>query len=700
MFARLAVLISIAFRNLSTSWLNLLVGLLILVGTLLVVVGSAMLDSLDHSMNQSIVGSVAGDVQVYSAGKDDLALFGDFGGVDVELPPLTDIAKVEAALRTVPNVKHVVPMGIRGAFLTSGNTVDLILSRLRDAVRAQLEGDKSPELAERSSSLKAHVQHIVRILQTDFKNRGELLVEQATEQRDADSIERAASPEFWASFDEKPLDGLEFLENRIAPLLTDGDLIYIRYIGTDLDLFQRTFDRMRIVAGQQVPTGHRGFLFAKWAYEEHFKLKTARRLDKLQVALETNNRKIADDDELKRLVRENLAQTREIVLQLDPQRTQEAIRRLQRALGSKETTLEPLLHQLLDVNDQNFHQHYAIFYEQLGKDLLELYRVRVGDSLTINAYTRSGYMQAVNVKVYGVFEFVGLEKSPLGGVSHLMDLVTFRELYGYLSAERAEEIKKLKASTGAQDLGRDEAEQALFGTARPLTDTAHSGTIDENALLGDSKPVRRGSDDRTFDPEELHHGVALNAAVMLKDVDRLQETLPQMRDAAKAAGLSLKVIPGPEAAGVIGQFVRLARLALYIFAFIIFLVTVVVINNAMMMATLQRIREIGTLRALGAQRGFVLSMVCAETSMLGLIFGGLGLALGSGFMLFLHAHGIGAFSDETYFFFSGPRLYPGLSPMNLALAFAIVLTVSLISTLYPALIATRISPLRAMQTDE
>jgi ABC-type antimicrobial peptide transport system permease subunit len=53
-----------------------------------------------------------------------------------------------------------------------------------------------------------------------------------------------------------------------------------------------------------------------------------------------------------------------------------------------------------------------------------------------------------------------------------------------------------------------------------------------------------------------------------------------------------------------------------------------------------------------------------------------------------------------YFFFSGPRLLPTLSPANLIAAFVLVVGVSLLSTFYPAFMATRVSPVTAMQTDE
>jgi ABC-type antimicrobial peptide transport system permease subunit len=119
-----------------------------------------------------------------------------------------------------------------------------------------------------------------------------------------------------------------------------------------------------------------------------------------------------------------------------------------------------------------------------------------------------------------------------------------------------------------------------------------------------------------------------------------------------------------------------------------------------MMATMQRVREIGTLRAIGSQRNFVLSMIVTETVFLGVVFGGIGTIVGLGIMWALGSVGIPAGNDELYFFFSGPRLYPTWQVSNLIAGFAIVLVVSLISTLYPAFLAARVSPLRAMQSDD
>jgi ABC-type antimicrobial peptide transport system permease subunit len=106
------------------------------------------------------------------------------------------------------------------------------------------------------------------------------------------------------------------------------------------------------------------------------------------------------------------------------------------------------------------------------------------------------------------------------------------------------------------------------------------------------------------------------------------------------------------------------------------------------------------MRAIGAQRGMILAMVLVESVVLGVLFGGMGMLAGSGLLGVLGLKGIGAPNDVMYFFFSGPRLLPQVTLGPLVTALAIILFVTVASTLIPATMATRISPLRAMQSDE
>lgn len=700
----LGVLVQMAFKNLFAHRLKtLIIGGIILFGAALVVVGGALLDSMDQSMQRSIQGSVAGHIQVYSSkSKEELAVFGDFGGFP-DLAPMDDFGKLKKTLSTVPGVKKVVPMGISGALITSGNTIDVTLGKLRNAVNKRRAGDASPEILAEIEAQKSHVKQIARVLKGDLDNLKALASDRVLDERDRESLDRAASDEFWASFDEKALDNLEFLENRVAPQTNDGDLLWVSYIGTDMDAFSDTFDRMEIVEGTAVPRGERGFLFAKFFAEEYLKVKNARRLDKINTALTVNKSTIAADPALERMVKENVSQVREIVLQLDAAKTGLAIDRLRTLLKSENSDLAALLGKFFQMDDSNFLARYDFFYKELAP-LLELYRIRVGDTLTIKAFTKTGYIQSVNVKIYGTFQFKGLEKSALAGALSLIDLVSFRDLYGFLTAEKSAEVAGLKKKSGATELKREDAEAALFGggETRVIEADATPGLINElEALEGTTRELKR--DDlakRVYAHEELETGAVLNAAVMLDDPRRIDQAMKDIEAAAKRDGLEVKVMSWQQASGLIGQFVLVLKIVLYVAVGIIFVVALVIINNSMMMATLERVREIGTLRAIGAQKRFVLAMLLVETAVLGTIFGATGAAAGAGIVSIMGRIGIPATTDELYFFFSGPRLFPFLTPSNIVGAFVIVLFVSALSSFYPAWLAMRVSPVSAMQQED
>lgn len=707
-FATLAVVIQIAFRNLfSNRWKTLIVGGIIGFGAFLVVLGTSLLDSVDHSMSRSIIGSIAGNIQVYSSeSKDDLDVMGGFSFDANSIEPLTDFAKVEQVVSAVPNVARVVPMGLNGSLTLSGNTVDQALAKLRESVTARKDGHPTPAQDQTYADQKDHVRQIITVLQGDSENAKKLHDDKALVQDDLGSVTRAASPEFWAEFDRDPLDHLEFLENKIAPLATDADMLFLRYVGTDPKVFQSSFDRMTIVEGTAIPEGQRGFLFSKYVYEEQVKLKTARNLDKIHEARTNRGALIAKDEELKRLVREASTQVKELLLELDAPKTRLFREKLQAELHSNENDVGKLLGTFLSTNDQTFDERYAFFYRELAPSL-ELYRVRIGDTLTIKAFTRSGYVQSANLKVYGTFAFKGLEKSPQAGTMNMMDLVSFRELYGFMTDDRAKEIAAMRANSGAKEVSRENAESELFGGAGAAAPSPSPAPPSEGAALDDLGTelagiagVHRRDENKSYDPAQLEQGVILNAAVLVKDETQLDQTMAAIEAAGKKANLPLKAISWQKAAGLIGQFTVLMRVVLYTAVLIIFVVALVIINNALVMATLERVREIGTLRAVGAQRRFILAMLVLESVAVGLVFGAIGTVVGAGLVALFGKVGIAAGNDVMMFFFSGPRLFPTLASHNLVLALVIVLVVSVVSSVYPAWIAMRISPREAMQAEE
>jgi ABC-type lipoprotein release transport system permease subunit len=710
------VLLRIAFRNLLASRAKTaIMGGIIGLGSLLVVFGTAVVDSLDAGMARSIQGSLTAHLQLYRKDSpDSLQVFGGMTGPS-RLQPMENYEAVKRVVSAVPNVKAVVPMGIDRAFVSSGNLMDVALEKLR-ADAKEVFGEESgkraapaaasPEALKRYQARKAHVRRMISILREELGHARALVdvppAEQAERAAQWADLERADTSAFWNAFDHNPWADLEFLENRIAPLQTDGAFLFIRYLGTDLEAFRKAFDRMEVVEGTPVPPGQRGILLGKFYAEEFLKLKHARRLDKIKEA-RARGRRIATDEELQRWVAENASQTRDILLQLDPAQAEAASAKLGAFLGVPERDLSKLLAAFFQTDDASFDARERFFYAELAP-MLQLYAFRVGDVITIKAPAKSGYMNAVNLKIYGVVAFKGLEDSSLASVFTLMDLQSFRDLYGWVTPDKAAEIAEIKRGAGLTDLRREDAEAALFGAdngADHASAQGHATAIPDVAVTRE----KRGRDgelfSRVYSQEEIDRGVVMNVAVALQDPRRLRETQAAIQKAVDDAGLGLTVIDWKQAAGTLGQTMTGLQVALYASAFILFAIALVIMNNAMVMAMLQRVKEIGTMRAMGAQRRFVLLMSLVESIAVGLIFGLAGAGAAAGLVGLVRVMGgIRSDSPQLQFLFSGPTLMPRFAGSGLVIALGIVIFVSVISGIYPAILATRITPLEAMQSEE
>jgi ABC-type lipoprotein release transport system permease subunit len=703
------VLLRIAFRNLRASPVRTtILGSIILAGSLVVVVGTSMLDSIDRGLRTSIQGSLGGHLQAYAASSEGaLELYGGLRGESL-LDPIEDFSKVKAALEKVPNVKQVVPMGIDQAMVATGNAFDTALERLRADARRLEAGERDEKLAREWESHKAHVRRMVGLLRGEIEQALAIVDPDSKEAKDREqdvaALQLASNDAFWTGFDRDRYANLELLENRIAPLAMDNAFTFLRYVGTDIDGFFEAFPLAEVVEGERVPKGQRGVLIGKQYAEEWLKLKNARRLDQIKDARDRRGRRIAKDEELQRWVKDNGTGIREILLQLDPIKADEAAATLREELGGEPREgLEPLLKRLFASTDATFDRDYHVFYDHLAP-LLRLYMINVGETITIKAPSKSGYFNSINLKVYGFLQFKGIERSGIAGMMSVIDVMSFRDLYGYVTADKAEEIRKLKASIGAAEVKRESAEADLFGAPAPVVQETKTAAIDERALVAGAGEKRVAADAaaaRVYTQEEIDHGEVLNAAIILKDPSRLRRSMAEVQAAADAAGLKLKVIDWQAAAGMVGQFVTLMRVVLFTALLIFFSVALVIINNAMVMATLQRVKEIGTMRAIGAQRRFVVVMLLVEIGAVGLLFGLGGALLGGGVVAAIRAGGgIPATTDLLYFVFAGPALMPVLGGVAVAFSVTTVVAVSILSALYPAAIAMKVTPVEAMNTDD
>lgn len=393
---------------------------------------------------------------------------------------------------------------------------------------------------------------------------------------------------------------------------------------------------------------------------------------------------------------------RTVTFQLSPDESRSLNKKLKSFLKKNEGDINEVFQEFLQVDDANFMERYDFFYREVAP-IIKLYRVAVGEYLTTRSYTKSGYVRSVRTKVYGTFRFKGLEASDLAGQTSLVDMMTFRELYGAVSEDTKSEVQDIQKEIGIEDVDRGSAEDDLFGGSDEIDieDEDEESSIDEFEGIDLKVNAKRTAQlPLQFDQAAIDSGLALNAAIILQDSSKISEMQEKIAKISVDEKLGVQVVPWKKAAGIVGQFIILVRVVLYVIISITFLVALVIINNSMIMATMERITEIGTIRAIGAQRRFVLAMFLLETMVLGLVSGSAGAAIGAGIVQLLGKIGIPATSKIMVFLFSGPKLFPSVDSGHLLFAAAVILVVSMVSTLYPALIATRVEPVVAMQAGE
>jgi ABC-type lipoprotein release transport system permease subunit len=188
--------------------------------------------------------------------------------------------------------------------------------------------------------------------------------------------------------------------------------------------------------------------------------------------------------------------------------------------------------------------------------------------------------------------------------------------------------------------------------------------------------------------------------VQLRDPSKLQKTISELQTTLKDKGFDLRVIDWQTAAGIAGQFVVIVRMALIFSLIVIFIVALVIINNSIVVGTLNRTREIGTMRAIGAQRSFVVGLFLAETGLTGLFGTIAGATAAACLLAVLSSKGIPAANDIVTFLFSGPRLFP-MVRWPLVVGAPIVITlIAIVASIYAARHAAKVRPAEAMQEKE
>lgn len=312
-----------------------------------------------------------------------------------------------------------------------------------------------------------------------------------------------------------------------------------------------------------------------------------------------------------------------------------------------------------------------------------------GDKFLFTTMSTHTGMKIREVEVSGVFQFK--QSNPQLDMVSLMDISNVRALAGMVVGH-----------TDVADLS--EQEQSYLGTID------HDAIFDSfDSLFFDFEVEEEEADDdywfsllgetESRDQSNLEDtGAWQYLLVRLQDEKYLKEAQADFARFFAEANIAAQTSDWLKGAGAMAEMSYGIKNIFNGVVLVIAIVAIIIIMNTLVISVTERMGEIGTMRAIGAQKSFVRRMVLWETLLLAGISGTIGIALGAVVLLILNTVGIQATNIFFEIIFGGQVLRPELSLSSVVMSLVVVVIVGIVSSTYPTSIVMKTSPLKAMES--
>lgn len=311
-------------------------------------------------------------------------------------------------------------------------------------------------------------------------------------------------------------------------------------------------------------------------------------------------------------------------------------------------------------------------------------------SMVLLGFNQDNSTTDIRLDVDGVFRYRSL--NTIFGSFILVDIESYRQCLGYFKASERT-TGKVSGEDSALMALEEGGLDALFGEGSLLDDRALEAAPEAPAARADAGDPAAGG---AAVPADLDQGAYNLVMVAVKPGYDPEAARSGLMERFRQSGLQVRAVDWKAALGPIGSMASLIRGALFVFVSFLFLVAVIIIINTLTMAALERTPEIGMMRAIGARKGFITRMFLAETTVLSLSFGGLGILAGAAAVETVSLFRISSGNDMLQLFFGGDVFRPLLTPGDFGLCLAQLALVSVAAVVYPVRLARRVTPLDAV----
>ncbi len=215
--------------------------------------------------------------------------------------------------------------------------------------------------------------------------------------------------------------------------------------------------------------------------------------------------------------------------------------------------------------------------------------------------------------------------------------------------------------------------------------------------LGSRGPENEALPQASPSPEsEPWHFILLS----LKDPAAAPRFIAETNRWLSSRGIEAAATGWEKAAGPFGTIPNMIRYLFLAAILVVSVVAVIIIMNTLVASVIERTAEIGTMRALGARKGFIWRMFLIETLAICVTFGLLGIFIGAAAIAALNAAGVPASNVILRLLVGGPVLRPAISASALGVSVLVFLIIGVVSHLYPVAVALRIPPVRAIRSGQ
>lgn len=188
--------------------------------------------------------------------------------------------------------------------------------------------------------------------------------------------------------------------------------------------------------------------------------------------------------------------------------------------------------------------------------------------------------------------------------------------------------------------------------------------------------------------------------IKLKHPSQIKKIIAELKQNFESENLNVQVLDWKGAAYSYSQTVEGIGFIFNLLIIILAVVVFIIIMNTMVVSVIERTSEIGTMRAIGAEKKFVRRLFYTETLTLTFVSSLIGIILAFIIMAIFNACNITITNSIAKMILGGGLLHFSPTPKIIILTILIALLGSVISNFYPVNSALKITPLKALSHGE